>query len=341
MTAEYVDGSNDLSEEITRDQFEDLCQDLFARCLKPVEKALREAGKSKQDIDDVILVGGTSRIPKIHKILTNFFGKRPYEGVDPQEAVARGAAILAAKLKNSGGSSVQQLSFYDICPVSLGIQVGGGGMSKLIMKSSRVPVSVTKRYSVGGTDWSTVNLNIYRGERGVGRHCHKVAIFTLSGIPPAEGGTYKVDVTFTLTEEGKLDAHAELVGASRVSNTVRVERNLFPYSESELQAMISAAEDYQEQDEREADEGARTFKLRLLDENLAKLIENEQNGYAFRTNVSTRTKESLKTLVHDRYVRSQESALPWTEVQDTKERIKRALRRFFMKSRGSFPPWLD
>jgi molecular chaperone DnaK (HSP70) len=340
--AEYLDGESDLSEPITRSQFENLCSDLFGRCLRPVERALADADKVKSDIDDVILVGGSSRIPKIHQILRSFFGKAPYEGVDPQEAVARGAAIMAAKIKASPTrSNFDGLTFYDICPVSLGIRAGGGRMDKLIFKSSKVPISITKRYNVGGTDWSSVCLDVYAGERGVARYCHKVATFTLSGIPPAEGGTHKADVTFTLSDEGKLNATAVLVGNSSVSNSIRVERNLNPYSASELRAMISAAEDYREEDAKEADEGARTFALELLDENLDSFFKNEGNSYLFRTFISDQTKQSVKEMVHQRCIQSKVSALSWEEVRNTKQRVKDAFKQFFMKERGGFPPWLQ
>jgi molecular chaperone DnaK (HSP70) len=234
LFAECVDGENDLEESITRTQFVNLCADLWPRCLKPVENALKEGHKCKTDVDDILLVGGSSRIPKIHEILETFLERVPYEGVDPQEAVARGAAIIAAKIKATGKTDPGVTGFYDICPVSLGIRVGGGKMDKLVMKSSTVPVSVTRTYRVGGTDWTSVCLDVYAGERGMAQSCHKAATFTLSGIPPAEGGTYSVEVTFTLSDEGKLDAKARLVGNSAVSSAIKVERNLNPYSASEL-----------------------------------------------------------------------------------------------------------
>jgi molecular chaperone DnaK (HSP70) len=317
-----------------------LCRFLWDRCLKPVENALKDGHKCKTDIDDIILVGGSSRIPKIHEILRTFFGKAPYEGVDPQNAVARGAVIIASKIKATGNTDPGQLGFYDICPVSLGISVNGGALSKLIMKSSTVPVSAKKTYSVGGTDWKSVCLDVYAGERGLVRYCHKVATFTLSGIPPAEGGTHSVEVTFTLSDEGKLDAKARLVGNSAVSNAIKVERNLNPYSASELRAVFSAAEDFREEDAAEADRLARTFKLELLDHNLESFYENEGKGFLFKRMVSEQTKQSLKTLVHERYMSSQLSALSWQEVKSTKERVREGLRAFFMKERGRFPPWL-
>jgi molecular chaperone DnaK (HSP70) len=340
IAAECLDGENDFEEPINRTQFENLCSDLWDRCLKPVENALRDGHKCKTDIDDIILVGGSSRIPKIHEILRTFFGKAPYEGVDPQEAVARGAAILAAKIKATGKNDPGVLGFYDICPVSLGISVNGGAMDKLIMKSSSVPVSVTKKYTVGYTDQISLCLDVYAGERGLVRYCHKVATFTLSGIPPAEGGTHSAEVTFTLTDEGKLDAKARLVGNSAVSNSLKIERNLNPYSASELRAMISAAADYREEDAKEADEAARTFELRLLDENLNTFYDNEGKGFLFKSMVSEQTKQSLKALVNERYLRSQVSALSWQEVRNTKERVREGLRQFFMKERGRLPPWL-
>jgi molecular chaperone DnaK (HSP70) len=343
LFVDSLDGDNDFSEGITRSQFEGLCTDLFARCLVPVDRALAEGHKAKSDIDDIILVGGTSRIPKIHEQLTaHFSGKRPYEGVDPQEAVALGAALWAKKLKAAGSTTeLEHLTFYDICPVSLGISLGGGAMDKLIMKSSTVPISAVRVYNVAHTDCSAICLDVYAGERGVARFCHKVATFSLFGIPPAEGGTHKIEVTFILTVEVKLEAKARLIGDSQVTNAIRVERNLNPYSASELRVHIQVAEDYRAEDEREADAGKRTFELEVLDGNLERFYENEGRGHLFKQYISEQTKRSLKQLVHERYLQSTASPLSWTDVNSTKQRVRDVLRPFFMKERGTFPPWLE
>merc|ERR1712213_161199 len=191
-----IDGE-DFSETLTRAKFEELNMDLFKNTLKPVKKVLDDAELTKKDITDVILVGGSTRIPKIRQLVKEYFnGKEPRSGVNPDEAVAEGAAVQACILSGERCGDGDDLLVIDTNPLSLGIETVGGVMSKVIPRNMAIPTKKSQVFSTAADNQETVTIKVYEGERPMTRDNHLLGTFDLTGIPPAPRGTPQIEVTF-------------------------------------------------------------------------------------------------------------------------------------------------
>ncbi|MEO6820854.1 MAG: molecular chaperone DnaK [Ginsengibacter sp.] len=214
-----VDGvPKHLVKKLTRAHFEKLADDLFSRCLKPCEAALKDAGLTVKDINEVILVGGSTRIPKVQEIVENFFGKKPHKGVNPDEVVAIGAAIQGGVLTGE----IKDVLLLDVTPLSLGIETMGGVMTRLIESNTTIPTKKTEVFSTASDNQPGVQIHVLQGERPMSTQNKSLGTFNLDGIPPAPRGVPQVEVTFDIDANCILNVSAKDKGTGK-SHNIRIE----------------------------------------------------------------------------------------------------------------------
>ncbi|XP_034953514.2 heat shock 70 kDa protein II-like [Zootoca vivipara] len=238
----------DFHTAITRARFEDLCSDLFRATLKPLERALKDAKMSKGDIKDIVLVGGSTRIPKIQKMLKDFFnGKELCKGINPDEAVAYGAAIQAAVLTGNRTPKMQNVFLLDVTPLSLGINTQGGVMATIIKRNSPVPTKETMEFTTTEDDQDTIYFMVYEGERALTKHNHLLGTFTLKGIPPAPCGVPVIVVTFSIDENNILTVSAKDVETGNTSH-LTISDTQGHLGKEEIEKIIQTAEEFRVSD---------------------------------------------------------------------------------------------
>ena len=243
-----ANGPKHLELNLTRAKFEDLCRDLLNRCKTPVENALKDAGVSKSDIDEVVLVGGSTRIPAVQQLVKEYTGKEPNQSVNPDEVVAVGAAVQAGVL----AGEVKDIVLLDVTPLTLGIETLGGVMTALVPRNTTIPVSKSQVFSTAENNQTAVDIHVLQGERPMAKDNKSLGMFRLDGIPPAMRGLPQIEVTFDIDANGIVNVSAKDKATNKEQKiTITNGSNL---SEEDIDKMVKEAEANSAEDKKKKEE---------------------------------------------------------------------------------------
>ena len=311
-------GPKHIQQDLTREKFESLCKGLIDRCRIPVEKALKDAKLDKSGINEVVLVGGSTRIPAIQELVQSLTGKKPNRSVNPDEVVAIGAAIQAGIL----AGEITDILLLDVTPLSLGVETMGGIMTKLISRNTTIPVKKSELFSTAADNQTNVEIHVLQGEREVASGNKSLGNFKLDGIPEAPKGRPQIEVTFDINVDGLLSVTAkENESGKEQSVTIKGSSNL---EENEIDSMLQEAEKYAASDKKQKEEREQRLKCTNYCEKIEKMMETDKVSNPNFTETDKNEIQSLISKLRELTVNENESS---ESIEETFKELEKRMER--------------